>query len=300
MAQGAHLKRQDRVPEVHFYEWSVSRWRASETRALLTSAGRGIYREILDLCYVQGSIPKDHHILAVQCNCGVEELEAIWPIIARHFYQDKHDPKRLRNKFSEVRRRTFFQYVKAQKANAKKGGEAKAKHNTNLPSGGAVFPAQEISIDKKRVVESSRVSTKNTPPPPSGGVALDRVAQKAFLANLGWDGVSKASEDQITAIMDLKPSELDDDDSLGSLCMLNVRLWWFDEFWKAYWITDGKKQARITFFKVVTTLALHDKILAAILAQTPKMSRRARDKVPHASTWLNGANYDDPGEAESG
>lgn len=131
------MKHQDRQPEVYYYEWSVNRWRASETRALLNSAGRGIYREILDLCYVQGSIPKDIATLAKQCDCEPSEIEAIWAIISRHFYQDKHDKNRLRNKFSEVKRKTFFAHMKTQKQNASNGGAAKSRKSNKISSSGS-------------------------------------------------------------------------------------------------------------------------------------------------------------------
>lgn len=147
------MKRQDRTPEVYYYEWSVSRWRASETRAQLDSAGRGIYREILDLCYVQGSIPKDRVVLAGQCGCLPEELERIWPTIARHFYQDRKLESRLRNKVSDVVRKNFFKHIGTQKVNGRKGGLVKSRNKNDIPSDGG-------SQDKLRQAETSEAESR--------------------------------------------------------------------------------------------------------------------------------------------
>ncbi len=155
------MKHQDRPPEVYYYEWSVNRWRASETRALLNSAGRGIYREILDLCYVQGSIPKDIATLAKQCDCEPSEIEAIWAIISRHFYQDKHDKNRLRNKFSEVKRKTFFAHMKTQKQNASNGGAAKSRKSREISSGG--------SAQEKRILTNTILTAAAAVPPQQYG-----------------------------------------------------------------------------------------------------------------------------------
>ncbi len=133
---GRALKRQDRTPEVYFYEWSVNRWRTSETRARLTMAGRGIYRELLDLCYAQGSVPSDFQVLASMLGCAPVELETVWPQISRHFYTDKKDKNRFRNAPADARRKQFFAYVRTQRENGKSGGRPKAKPDKEIETGG--------------------------------------------------------------------------------------------------------------------------------------------------------------------
>lgn len=109
--------KKDRMPEVHFYEWSVSRWTGSTTRMLLDSSGRGIYRELIDLCYTQGSCPKDPVIQARFCGCTEAEIERVWPSISKHFFADKHDSSRLRNAVADVYRKNYFGFCKRQKKN---------------------------------------------------------------------------------------------------------------------------------------------------------------------------------------
>ncbi len=49
---------------IHSYPWYPKDWRGSETRMRLTLAGRSIYRDLLDHCWEEGSLPTDHRILA--------------------------------------------------------------------------------------------------------------------------------------------------------------------------------------------------------------------------------------------
>lgn len=150
----------NRTPELYFYEWSVSRWRASATRAALDSAGRSVYRECLDLCYAQGKIPKDLQILAAMCGCTMPEMERTWAVIRHHFQQDKHDENALRHKEADVVRRNFFASIRDQKRNAQKGGHAKARKLKKIAS-----DSRENSclITEQNITEQNRTE----PPTPT-------------------------------------------------------------------------------------------------------------------------------------
>lgn len=117
--------KKERHPEVHFYEWSVSRWLSSDSRAELNLAERGLYRECLDLCYTNGSIPKDPAVLARLCHCTPAEIEAVWPKIERHFHTVRNDKTRAENTSANMFRRTFFRYKRSQKQIGKRGGRPK-------------------------------------------------------------------------------------------------------------------------------------------------------------------------------
>lgn len=121
--------RRTRESTVTYYEWHVSRWLASDTRALLDPAGRGIYREALDLCYATGSIPKDPQLLARKLDCTEEQLRRVWPVISRHFRVDKKHPDTLTNRFADMFRSNFFTYLTDQKTRASKGGKNKNGHH---------------------------------------------------------------------------------------------------------------------------------------------------------------------------
>ena len=80
----ARVKRA-RAVEIHFYEWRATTWATSETRDRLDAAGRGIYRELLDQCYLQGKFPDDVEWICRKCACSQQEYEKAWPKIERHF-----------------------------------------------------------------------------------------------------------------------------------------------------------------------------------------------------------------------
>jgi hypothetical protein len=115
--------KRSRIPEVTYYEWSVAMWRASATRMMLDAAGRGIYRELLDTCYNQGSIlnpDKDAaflEALARDCAVTTDQFQTTWKLIRRHFIAHKHDPNLLVNKRANVIRKSFFMYMQVQRKN---------------------------------------------------------------------------------------------------------------------------------------------------------------------------------------
>lgn len=126
------MRRKQRVPDMHFYEWSVIRWLASDTRAILDPAGRGIYRELLDSCYTSGSIPKDPELMARKADATIEQLNRIWPVIRKHFHQDAHNPDVLINDAASMYRKQYFSYLKQQKHNKnseKNGAKTKSTRN---------------------------------------------------------------------------------------------------------------------------------------------------------------------------
>src|SRR5579875_616570 len=108
----------------------------SKTRLMLDSSGRGIYRDLLDMCYGQGSIPKDPALQAAHCGCTVAEIERVWPLISRHFVQDKNDPESLRNKVADTFRKSFFSYCNQQRKNRKKTIPSKSRDNNDLSNDG--------------------------------------------------------------------------------------------------------------------------------------------------------------------
>lgn len=136
--------RRERVPEIHYYEWSVIRWTSSPTREMLNAAGRGIYRELMDRCYTQGSIPASHELLARICASTSEEFEAAWDVIQGHFPQDKKNPDLRVNKHATLYRKSFFTSKKRNRENGVTGGRPKVTDNpsddkqiktTGLPDG---------------------------------------------------------------------------------------------------------------------------------------------------------------------
>lgn len=70
---------------VHSYPWYISDWTESETRIELTLAERGLYRELIDRCYKEGSIPDDERKLIALCACDPRDFKRAWPNVRRKF-----------------------------------------------------------------------------------------------------------------------------------------------------------------------------------------------------------------------
>ena len=121
------MKTKGRMAVVHHYEWSVTRWFTSPTREALDAAGRGIYRDLLDVCYTQGAIPSDHEILARMCRASSEEFERAWNVIGSHFKRHSKDASALINSHANVFRNDYFRYIREQKSRGASGGTATGK-----------------------------------------------------------------------------------------------------------------------------------------------------------------------------
>lgn len=125
------MTKKQRVADVHFYEWSVIRWFTSDTRAQLDPTGRGIFRDLIDLCYAQGSIPKDPELLCRKTDATREQFNRVWPIIEHHFHQHPKQKNVLVNHVASAYRTNYFRYLKRQKSNGNTGGRPKGGGKPN-------------------------------------------------------------------------------------------------------------------------------------------------------------------------
>jgi hypothetical protein len=138
----------ERSAEVVFYEWGITRWLTSKTRMQLDCAGRSIYRELIDLCYAQGTIPKDPKILMRHCGASQEEWDRTWPLIARHFHQAKHDSEALSNDQADVFRLNYFKYCAEQREKGKKGGRPKSNVISKMKTNGLCSGSENEKPDE--------------------------------------------------------------------------------------------------------------------------------------------------------
>lgn len=244
-----------RTPDVHFYEWSVFRWVTSRAHDELDATGRGIYREMLDTCYAQGSVSSDPEILCRKCVCGREELEVRWAKIRCHFYQDKHDSSRLKNKLADAYRKNYFVFLQKQRANATKPQKSvpkKSSESKELCNGG---PAKPIAVaepslrtrddttrDDTRRDDTRREDTLPTLSLPRGGALADEDGFPDFRSEGERLGISGSEPDwgearlewrrldfkqRLTAVRGLRDREGTDDPALKSLPVnyLRKRMW---------------------------------------------------------------------------
>lgn len=142
-----------RASEITYYEWSTSRWFGSTTRALLDAKGRGIFREMIDLCFATGGMPKDFTILGRLCGCEASDIDQIWPLLKKHFVTRKGRPEEYSYPVADVFRRSTFGYLSAQSTNGRVGGlksgmARRAKSDTSEADASRVLQAKR-SLNKK-------------------------------------------------------------------------------------------------------------------------------------------------------
>jgi uncharacterized protein YdaU (DUF1376 family) len=68
-----------------YYPWFVKDFRANRKVQRMNYVERGLYRELLDECWEEGSIPDDPLRLAEMCNCPPGVMVEAWPKIRACF-----------------------------------------------------------------------------------------------------------------------------------------------------------------------------------------------------------------------
>lgn len=108
---------------IHSYPWYVHDWRQSMMRLRLSPIGRYVYRELLDQCYIDGSIPNEPELLAKIVDLPRREFDKVWSDVSRAF-DLREDGRYHHSKADTVL--TEIERWKEQKSNAgKRSGESR-------------------------------------------------------------------------------------------------------------------------------------------------------------------------------
>lgn len=156
----------ERFKPLPYYPWYPVDYRASRNANRLDYIQRGIYRELLDECWVEGAIPDDIEKLADIARCPVGIMAEAWPVLRKLFFPlDGMDGMFLSSRRLEIER-SAEDRARVQRANAgRKGGLARAanaKQNQAALSGAS-------SAQASRAVQSS--SENNIALQPLGGAS---------------------------------------------------------------------------------------------------------------------------------
>lgn len=81
----------ERIPQgvgmIHSYPWYFDDWLLSQTRMSMNSAERGLYRDVLDICYRDGKVPDDTNLLIRMLAVSAKEFKSAWPTVRRQLVQ---------------------------------------------------------------------------------------------------------------------------------------------------------------------------------------------------------------------
>jgi hypothetical protein len=107
-----------------YYPWYVRDYRSSRKVQRMGYIARGLYRELLDEEFLEGSLPDDIGALADICGCPVRVMERAWKELEPCFQQI--DGRLVNEKLEEMR--TEKDKIRVKRADAgRKGGIAKQK-----------------------------------------------------------------------------------------------------------------------------------------------------------------------------
>lgn len=73
------------MKEHQSYMWSVTDWRTDELFLSLTNHEKGLYRELIDECWINGSIPNSPELLCSTLREPLEVVSSIWQKISYKF-----------------------------------------------------------------------------------------------------------------------------------------------------------------------------------------------------------------------
>ena len=106
-----------------YYKWFWQDWRANRKAQRMSYIERGLYRELLDECWVEGFIPNDISILAEICGCPNDVMANAWQVLESCFelVDDKYINKKMESMRTEKDTERLIKSL-----NGKKGGDSKS------------------------------------------------------------------------------------------------------------------------------------------------------------------------------
>jgi Arc/MetJ-type ribon-helix-helix transcriptional regulator len=140
--------------------FDCQRWWTSPTRAAMNLAARGLYRELLDYQWMEGSVPDNPATVAALLGRPVDEILSVWEQVRGHFSKLKNGT--LRNaRMEKIRRVKTGTYASRSDIGRKAVSARWQKQRTS--------DTNVIRSDTNdRTIERSNERTKNKTPLPPG------------------------------------------------------------------------------------------------------------------------------------
>jgi uncharacterized protein YdaU (DUF1376 family) len=147
----------------------------------LSPLGRYVYRELIDHCYVEGSIPKDPLILAKIADVPARDFAKVWPFVSKAF--EECADGRLRNrKVSEVLAE-LERWHEQKRSAGRAGGIAASKRTLKHRSSGATAALGERSSGATAALKPSTSTSTSTSLPPTPTDELCEKFKNAYPAS---------------------------------------------------------------------------------------------------------------------
>jgi uncharacterized protein YdaU (DUF1376 family) len=180
----------ERKKPLPYLRWYVTDYRASRRVQRLTWQERGIYRELLDECWMEGCIPDDPERLADIAGCPRGVMAEAWANIRPLFVEvEGLDGMYLTSRRLETERSEDDAFRVKRQLAGRLGGLAKAsKAKQSLASSSEQFRAEQSSSSSGRVA-APRLGDAAAPSPDD---LADPAAIRAILDELKTQKVRNA------------------------------------------------------------------------------------------------------------
>jgi uncharacterized protein YdaU (DUF1376 family) len=284
---------------------------------------RGLYRELLDECWVDGIIPDDIAKLADICDCTPEEMEALWPEIAPCW-------TRVEGGYTNARlesQRTAKDAERAARARAGRGGGLICNSRTRAAEANPASPAvsQANAVEPQANRYERQASDKELQPGAAKFEASDKELQASAAQFEACASESQASADEDQASAEPFEARADIAEQEQSISRARARAHHgqpspaatvstltlreqAELVYQAYPHKVGKGAALRSIEKALSTVKNTGEtdpagyLLARIRAW---IAKRERDQTagsfipeyPNPATWFNQQRYDDPDNA---
>jgi uncharacterized protein YdaU (DUF1376 family) len=162
------------------YPWYTDSWRKDEDVLAMNAEQRDVYRELLDMCWAQGSLPCDERALLKMSLATEREWKRAWPVVQKMF--EERDGRLWNHKVDEKRPDVMKLKSRRQRGAELTNDKRWANHTVV-----AERIAERTLTDRSAVATSTSTSVSNPPLPPKGD-APDGAVPDMGKAKVGNDG----------------------------------------------------------------------------------------------------------------
>lgn len=165
-----------------WYQWNPGQWQGSRKVQRMSWAARGLYRELMDECWIKGSVPSTAQGIAALFEAEEDEISALLPQIIRCF--DVHPDGYMTSPFIEEVR-TEADARRVIQANRRLG---KDKHgNPKITTDSKSEPRLTVVNHGEPLLSSTEEyrRVQSTPLPPTSGGTRKRTSKADPLLDLG-------------------------------------------------------------------------------------------------------------------
>ena len=271
---------------MHSYPWYITDWRESDSVLAMTAEQRDVYRNLLDMCWRDGSLPVNERALQKMSLADDGEWGRSWPTVRSMFVE--RDGRLWNEKVNEKRPNVSrMKGIRSDSAShasrmrwAMRDGCATDAPRINDASDSQCERNADLCLTLTPSLTPTLAKNTNTPPtPPDGG-----------------DECEQNASDPPTPEQPAKAQ------ASGRASDAVRTIWFEEEFWPIVWSKIGKGSARKSFFAKARDRPMAERIIEAAKQQGPGILDRARfGRITpiHPATWLNQERYDDDPQALS-